>query len=222
MRIEGPGNAAHREEADRKLEELGRRHRLGDLSAKKYERLRHEVLVGLARGLIAPQLEPGEKILLEHHWYEGHETAPVSVLRESAQVAESLFATDRRLFRWRCADKPTPDACTDPAFRETLEAKRFEALSGLERRLRVRWGEALAGTLMTAAAAVFWSHLQVTAPFMLGLGVLAFLHGLLWPTRTVTVTSRAYGEPGWSIGTPRRKSGRELVAFLERKLAPGG
>ena len=222
MRSEGPGSAERREEADRKLGELGRRHRLGDLSAKRYERLRHEVLVALARDLIAPHLEPGETILFEHHWYEGHETAPVSVLRESAQVAESLFATDRRLIRWRCADRPSPDALSDPAFEETLEARTFEALSGLERRLRVRWGEALAGALVATAAAVFWGHLQVTAPFMLGLGVLALLHGLFWPTRTVAVSSRAPGEAAWGIGAPRRKSGRDLVAFLERKLAPGG
>lgn len=222
MRIEGPQDGAHREEADRKLDELGRRHRLGDLSAKRYERLRHEVLVSLARGLIAPHLEPGETILLEHHWYEGHETAPASVLRESAQVAASLFATDRRLFRWRCADRASPDALPDPAFEETLEARGFDSLAGLERRLRVRWGETLAGALIAAAAAAFWGHLQVTAPFMLGFGVLALLHGLLWPTRTVAVTSRAPGEAGWGIGAPRRKSGRDLVAFLERKLAPGG
>ena len=222
MRIEGPEDGPHREETDRKLEELGRRHRLGDLSAKKHERLRHEAYTDLARRLIAPHLEPGETLLLEHHWYAGHETAPVSVLRESAQAAESLFATDRRLFRWRYADKPSPDALSDPALRETLEFRRFGELSGLERRLKVRWGEALAGALIAAAAAVLWGHLQVTAPFMLGLGVLGMLHGLLWPTRAVLVTHRDPGEVSWSVGAAGKKSGREMVALLKRKLARGG
>lgn len=222
MRIEGAETGALREETERTLLELDRRHRLGDLSVKKHERLRHEVQATLARRLIAPHLGAGETILLEHHWYAGHDSPPVSLLRETAQAAVSLFATDRRLFRRRYADRPSPRAPSDPSLPEALEFLRFEEFSGLERRLRVRWGEALAGALIAAAAAVFWGHLQVTAPFMLGLGVFAALHGLCWPTRTVAVVPRAPGEAEWDIGAPRRKSGRELVAFLERKLAPGG
>jgi hypothetical protein len=219
MKIEASSAQAARAEAEGKLEEIDKRQRLGDIGPKKYARMRHEVLSRLGHRLIEAHLEGDEAVLAEHHFVEGHEAIPENVLRETAEIVVSLYATDRRLFRWRYQDKPSWKAGPVDNFAESLEWRFFFELHGIERRFQIRWSETAAGAVIAVVALLAWRHLEVTAPFLLGCGLLGFLHGLCWPTKRVVVASSISGEPGWEIGASGRGSGRELVKLINMKTA---
>jgi hypothetical protein len=190
----------------------------GDLSARRYGKARQTLLAQLGRAKIAPLLEPGEEVLREHHWTRGLEEVPVSPLKDQARVAESLYATDRRLFLWRFEDKPDPRAAALEGFEESLQALPIAQIEAVRRRLEFRWGEALAGAAIAAVSLLGWRHLAVTGWALLALGSAAVLHALLRPGRRVTVEAGG-GDVRWEVLAPARKSGRDLLGFLDEKRA---
>ena len=190
----------------------------GDLPAKRYARARQALLAELGRAKIAPLLDPGEEVRSEHHWTRGLAALPQSPLKDEAQVAESLYATDRRLFLWCFEDKPNPRSAPLEGFLESLEGLPIAQIEAVKRRLEFRWGEALAGAAIAAVALLGWSHLAVTGWALLALGGAAALHALLWPTRRVTVEARG-GEVRWEILAAGKRSGRDLLAHLDERRA---
>lgn len=190
----------------------------GDLPAKRYARARQALLAELGRAKIAPLLEPGEEVRSEHHWTRGLAALPQSPLKDEAQVAESLYATDRRLFLWCFEDKPNPRSAPLKGFEESLQSLPIADIRAVSRRLEFRWGEAIAGAAIAAVALLGRGHLAITGWALLVLGGAAVLHALVWPTRRVAVEGRE-GEVRWEILAPGKESGRKLLAYLEERRA---
>lgn len=203
----------------RRLDALDLGLRTGDVPAKKYPRLRQEALAELGKALIAPHLEPGEQWAGEHHWVLGHLNLPLSALKETALRAESLYLTDRRLFRWRFQDRTVPEAGGLDDWEETLEVRRLSELAGVRRRYAWRWGEAAAGAAILGLALLLWDHLQITGWALALLGAAAAVHGLAIPSRWAEIVPRNPREPGWPVRAAGKKSGRRLLALLPRAEA---
>ena len=217
MRIELPETQPEVEALRDKLASLARRFELGDVTPKRYARGRQDLLACLGRAKIATVREAGETILAEHHWVEGHARIPDSVLRETAQVAGSLYATDRRLFRWRFQDQSAPSAALVDGVEETFEDRWYKDVASMDVRRLYRWGEALAGAGIGAAALLLGRHLGLTGYVLAGVGLFGILHALLMPTRWIAVTSRREGEEPWAVYAARTKSGRALLEEVERR-----
>jgi hypothetical protein len=171
----------------------------------------------LGRAKFGPRLEPNEAVVAEHHWVEGHHRIPDSVLKETAQIAGSLYATDRRLFLWRFQDQSVPGAALIEGAEETLEERRYSNVESLTPGRKWRWGEVMAGAVIAIVALVLAGHLRMTAYFLAGIGLFAILHGLCFPTRWVAVISRAPGEEPWAVWAARTKSGRALLREVETR-----
>ena len=110
-----------------------------------------------------------------------------SVLREPAQQATSLFLTDRNLYRVQSTIMPDRPPTADSGDQTGVEVFRLDQIHAVKKRLQIRLGEVLLGTAFGAVAVVFHSWLTITAPFLVGLGILGVLHGLLRPTRWIEV-----------------------------------
>ncbi|MEW5765207.1 MAG: hypothetical protein ACOYXN_01770 [Acidobacteriota bacterium] len=216
MRIDLPAGDPAVQGWRRRLEALDRGLRTGDVPAKKYPRLRQEALAELGKALIAPHLEPGEGWTGEHHWVHGHLNLPLSALKETALRAESLYLTDRRLFRWRFQDRTVPEAGELGDWEEILEARRLSEIAGVRRRYAWRWGEAIAGAVILGLALLLWDHLQITGWALALLGAAAVVHALAIPTRWAEIVPRNPREPAWPVQAAGKKSGRRLLALLPR------
>jgi hypothetical protein len=197
-----------------RLAALDRGLRTGDVPARKYPRLRQEALAELGRALIAPHLEPGERILAEHHAELGHLSLPLSPFRETAQAAVSYYLTDRRLFRWCFQDRKVPEAEPLEGWEERLEALSRESVAAVRNRFQWRWSEAGTGLAVAALALLLRSHLRVTFWALLALGALAVLHALVIPARKVEIVPRNPAEASWTLWAPGRRSGRHLLGLL--------
>jgi len=206
---------------DAALVMLAERFALGDLNPKRYAQLRQQALAALGRRKIAPSLMPGETILSEHHWIEGHSRLPDAPFAETGQTAGSVYATDRRLFRWRFHDAGSPSAVPPADARETLEFVRYSEIAGVERRKSFRWGEATTGFVIAAVAGLMYNRLGVTGPLLLAVGGFGVAHALLAPTRYVAVMI-AGSEAGWPVWAARTRSGRAVLGEVARRLAKAG
>ena len=202
---------------DAKLAALAERLKVGDVTPKRYAKARQDLLARLGRAKLAPRLEANETVLVEHHWVEGHSKIPDSVLKETAQIAGSLYATDRRLFLWRFQDRGVPGAALLEGAEETLDERWYRDVESLGPGRQWRWGEVAAGAVIAAVALLLAGHLRMTTYFLLGIGLFGVLHGLLFPTRWVAVASRTPGEAPWAVWAARTKSGRELLREVEAR-----
>jgi hypothetical protein len=200
--------------ARRRLAALDRGLRTGDVTPKKYPALRQETLADLGRALIGPHLEPGERWEGEHHWVHGHLSLPLSPFRETALRAESLYLSDRRLYRWRFQDRTVPEASAVEGWEETLESRRISDLRGVRHRYAWRWGEAVTGAGIFALSLLLWDHLRMTGWALAILGAAAAFHGLLLPSRWAEIVPRNPGEEAWPVLAAGKKSGRRLLARL--------
>ena len=211
MKIDPPDPSPEAEELENKLTVLAGKLKVGDVTPKRYAKVRQDLLARLGRAKIAPRLETNEAVIAEHHWVEGHPRIPDSVLKETAQIAGSLYATDRRLFLWRFQDQGVPDAALVEGAKETLEERRYGDVESLSSARSWRWGEVAVGAVIVIVALALAGHLRMTTYFLLGIGFFGVLHGLLFPTRWVSVNSRTQGEEPWAVWAARTKSGRVLL-----------
>ena len=217
MRISPPGEHPEVVAIQDRLTALGRLLSVGDLTPKRYAKERQDSLARLGRAMIVPSFERGESILAEHHWVEGHPRIPDSVLRETAQIASSLYATDRRLFRWRFQDRGVPTASFLEGVEEGLEDRRYSDVAAVHVRRARRWGEALTGAVIAGVGVLLAAHLRMTAYVLAAVGLFGVLHGILLPTRWVEITSREEGEAPWPVLAASAKSARALLAEVERR-----
>lgn len=222
MRIELPGPSGEILRIQSLLDALDRGLATGDVPARKYPQRRQLAVADLGRAKVAAVLEAGEKVEAEHHWCHGHFKIPASPLAETAMPAVSLYATDRRLFRWRFQDLPVPDARVEPGEEdaETLECIPYRALVSVRRRAAVRWSEAGAGTLIFAAAFLARGHLAITGFALMAVGAAGVLHALLMPTRWVDLVPGDPAEAPWPVYVARKKSARRLLALVRGRVAP--
>lgn len=217
MRIDPPDPCREADQLETKLAALADKLKVGDVTPKRYARARQDLLARLGRAKIAPRLDPNEAVIAEHHWVEGHPRIPDSVLKETAQIAGSLYATDRRLFLWRFQDQAVPGAALLDGAEETLEDRWYRDVESLAPGRSWRWGEVMAGALIAIVALVLAGHLRMTAYFLFGIGLFGVLHGLLFPTRWVAVISRAQAGEPWAVWAARTKSGRALLREVEAR-----
>ncbi|MCX6543300.1 MAG: hypothetical protein NTV05_02675 [Acidobacteria bacterium] len=214
-----PGrDGGRRVDEDAALSGLAARFALGDLSPKRYARQRQQALAELGRRKIAPTLMPGETIIAEHHWVEGHARLPESPFAETGQIAGSLYATERRLFRWRFHDGASPSGRARSDVQETLESQWYAEIAGVERRVSFRWGEALTGMAISVVAWLLSARLGVTGPLLLAVGVFGIVHAMLVPTRYVVVLIDGAGA-GWPVWAARTGSGRTVLGEVSKRLA---
>lgn len=193
---------------------------IGDLTEKAFQ---HELTVrmlDLYRALIKMRMGEGEAIVREHHFVRSHFRLTQSVLREPEQEAVSIFATDRRLFHIKSLLLPDrPPGGTDEEDKLLIEEVSFDRIESVHVRRQVRAGEMGVGGVIIVFAIFFYPYLSVTGPFMMGLGILGMLHGLLLPTRWVEVKTfnPAPTVDSIMVYALRKKSGRGLVRFLREK-----
>lgn len=192
----------------------------GDLTEKAFQREVADQTVALYRAIIGERLAKGETIKCDHHTIWTHFRVMQSILREPAQQAVSLFLTDRRLFRLKSTVMPKEPPTGDHRDKTSVDAVSIGQIVGLKKRLQIRTGEILLGAAFCGFAVLFHSFLAITGPFLLGLGVLGILHGLLLPSRWIEVKT-ADGSPTSDpilIYALRKKTGKELVRRLREKL----
>lgn len=214
-------DAGQPQQPDRELTRLDGRFALGDLTPKRYARLRQHALAELGRRKIAPWLGPGEAVVAEHHWVEGHARLPDSPFAETGQIAGSLFATDRRLFRWRFHDGGSPSASSGVDVAETVEFLWYAEINGLQRQSSFRLGEAVTGSIIAVFAWLMYARLAVTGPVLLAVGVFGIVHAMIVPTRYVTVVVDG-ADAGWPVWAARTRSGRAVLGEVARRLAKAG
>jgi hypothetical protein len=216
-RLEAPAGV---ERVEARLDELTRRFRVGDLTAKAYARLRQDLLAHLGRCRIGPLLESGEPLVAEHHWVEPTSRLPDSALRETPLHSVSLYATDRRLFRWRFQDPGAHGTTARRDLEGRLDVRWYTQITAVRRHREVRWGEAATGLVIATAGTLLYQHLSVTAPFILAVGVFGMLHALLVPTRRAAIRTPATDETDWVVSAVGTRSGKALLAALRSHLPP--
>ncbi|MBI5525658.1 MAG: hypothetical protein HY897_04935 [Deltaproteobacteria bacterium] len=190
----------------------------GDLPERRFERLQADAIVDLCRAAARERLVAGEGIEAEHHVVHAHMRVNQSVLQETEQECVSLFLTPTRLLRLRFLVSPgRPPSCDerDGARWDDVEVG---GVIGLEARRAVRTGEAAAGAVVFAAAALFHPLLEVTGLLMAALGLLGILHAVLLPTRWIdveTMPPAPRAEDVIRVFAIHKKSARGLVRLLK-------
>ena len=192
----------------------------GDLRERDFQALVADQTVALYRAIIKERMAEGETIEAEHHTIWTHFRLMQSILREPAQQAISLFLTDRRLYRLRSTIMPEQPPTADNRDATEVDSFSLDQICGLKKRLQIRSGEILLGALFGAIAVIFHNWLTITAPFLVGLGILGVLHGLLRPTKWSEV--KLADNPGTNdpilIYAVKKPSAKELVRRLQERL----
>jgi hypothetical protein len=191
----------------------------GDLTEKAFQYKLIGRTLDLYRALIRMRTAEGEVIVREHHFVRAHFRLTQSVLREPEQEAVSIFVTDRRLFHLKSMLLPGRPPSADEEDKLLIEEVSFDRIESVQVRRQVRVGEMGVGGAMVVFVVFFYPYLSVTGPFMMGLGILGMLHGLLLPTRWVEVNilDPAPSSDAIRVYALRKKSGRGLVRFLREK-----
>jgi len=205
------------------IRDLLRRHEQGDIPTRSFEHKLAVRTVDLYRAVIRGRLQKDESILAEHHVVHSHLRLSQSILKEADQQAVSLFGTDRRLFRIRSILSPGRPATCDSRDDTVVDEIPYTSVTAIRIRREIRVGEIAAGVTIGVFAWIFRPWLQVTGIFLLGLGVLGILHGLVLPTRWMEVgmAGRPHPEPIRIHGL-RKKSARNLLRLLRKHLAVTG
>ncbi|MBI4620872.1 MAG: hypothetical protein HY739_12070 [Desulfobacterales bacterium] len=200
-----------------RIRELYPKRVIGDLTEKAFQHELTERTLDLYRALIRMRTTEGEVIVREHHVVRAHFRLTQSVLREPEQEAVSIFATDRRLFYLKSVLVPNRPPSADEGDNFSIEEVSFDRIESVHVRRQVRVGEMGVGGAMVVFAVLFYPYLSVTGPFMIGLGILGMLHGLLLPTRWVEVKTIDPASDPIMVYALRKKSGRGVVRFLREK-----
>lgn len=203
-----------------KIRQLYPRRAKGDITEKAFQRELAERTVDLYRALIKKKIARGESILKEHHVVRAHFRLTQSVLREPEQEAISIFAMDRRLFRLKSTLIPDQPPTVDNQDKTVVDEIPFNRIMFFHVCRQRRLGEIGVGVAMGAIAVLFSPWLSITGPFLIVLGAVGIMHGLLMPTRWVEVKTL---DPTPTLApiiiyALRKKSARNLVRFLKERV----
>lgn len=190
---------------------------IGDLTEKKFQHELVERTLDLYRALIRKKMKKDEPIVCEHHVVQSHFKLTQSVMREPEQGNVSLFATDRNLFHLKSTLMPGRPPSADEEDDFSMEKVPFQRIGSIRVKRQIRIEEMGMGAAIAGLAALFYSSLSITGPFMVGLGILGILHGLLLPTRWVQVEILDPASEPILIHALRKKSGRKMVKYLREK-----
>lgn len=203
-----------------KIAELYPKRDRGDLKERDFQAHVANQTVALYRAIIKERLAAGETIECEHHTIRTHFRVMQSILREPAQQATSLFLTDRGLYRLQSTIMPDQPPTADSRDQTGVEVFKLDRIHALKKRLQIRFGEILLGAAFGAVAVVFHHWLTITAPFLIGLGILGVLHGLLRPTRwfEVELVNGSRTADPILIYAVSKKSAKKLARRLQERL----
>jgi len=192
---------------------------IGDLNEKKFQRELTDRTLDLYRALIRKKTKEDEPIVCEHHAVRAHFKLTQSVLKEPEQETVSLFATERSLFHLKSTLIPGRPPSADKADNFSMEQIPLQRIGSVRVRRQIRIEEMGMGAAIAGLAVLFYAHLAITGPFMVGLGILGILHGLLLPTRWAQVETldSSASEPVQILAL-RKKSARRMVKFLREKM----
>jgi hypothetical protein len=171
--------------------------------------------------VVNERLGPGEVIRGEHHFVHAHLAMHQSLLQEPEQEAVSLYATDTRLFYLRLRLVFGKPVSCDERDGTIIDEIPYGQVAALRTRRHRRLSEVIAGGVIAALALLLHSWLMITGTLLVALGVLAMLHGLLFPTRWIDIELRTPTPPDTpplTIHALRRKSGRKLLRFLREHV----
>ena len=191
---------------------------IGDLTEKKFQHELVERTLDLYRVLIRMKMKKDESIVCEHHVVRSHFKLTHSVLREPEQGTVSLFATDRNLFHLKSTLMPGRPPSADEEDNFSMEKVPLQRIGSVRAKRQIRIEEMGMGAAIAGLAALFYSSLSITGPFMVGLGILGILHGLLLPTRWVQVDIIDPSSEPILIHALRKKSARKMVKYLREKM----
>ncbi len=191
---------------------------IGDLTEKKFQHELTDRTLDLYRALIRMKMKKDEHIVCEHHVLRSHFKLTHSVLREPEQENISLFATDSSLFLLKSILMPGKPPSADKDDKFSMKQVPLQSIGSVRVRRQIRIGEMGMGAAIAGFAVVFYSHLSITGPFMVGLGILGILHGLLLPTRWVEVETLEPASEPILIHALRKKSARGMIKFLRKKM----
>ncbi|MBA4366874.1 MAG: hypothetical protein C0403_04470 [Desulfobacterium sp.] len=191
---------------------------IGDLTEKVFQRELVNRSLDLYRALIRMKTKEDEQIVCEHHVVRSHFKVTQSVMREPEQETVSLFATDRSLFHLKAMLMPGRPPSADKEDNFSMEQIPLEHIGSVRVKRQIRIEEMGMGAAIAGLAALFYSSLAITGPFMVGLGILGILHGLLLPTRWVQVETLDPASEPILVYSLRKKSARRMVKFLREKM----
>jgi hypothetical protein len=194
----------------------------GDVSERAFQRESEQRVLDLCRALVRLRTGESETIRYEHHAVRAHTKIAGSVLRESEQEFISLLATERRIFRLRAILTPDRPVLFLDGDRDALEEMAYESASAVAVRTQRRKGQISAGLVIAGFALLGYSWLQITGAALFLLGMAGALHGLLVPTRWAEVLQpEPTVSPPFQIWALRKKSARQLLKFLRRRIHGG-
>ncbi|MBU1712606.1 MAG: hypothetical protein KKD47_05820 [Proteobacteria bacterium] len=191
---------------------------IGDLTEKKFQHELTDRTLDLYRALIRQKTKENELFICEHHVLQSHFKMTHSVLKEPEQENISLFATDRSLFHLKSTLMPGRPPTADKEDNFYMKELPFQKIKSVRVKRQIRIEEIGMGAAIAGLAALFYSSLSITGPFLVGLGVLGMLHGLLLPTRWVQVETLDPASESVLIYALRKKSARRMVKFLRDKM----
>lgn len=194
----------------------------GDVSERAFQRESEQRVLELCHALVRHRIGEGESIRFEHHAVRAHTKIAGSVLRESEQEFISLLATERRLFRLRVIHTPDRPLLFLDGDKDAVEEMVYASASGVTVRTQRRKGQIVAGLVIAGFAVLGYSWLQITGAALLLLGMAGAVHGLLVPTRWAEVLQpEPTVSPPFQIWALRKKSARQLLKFLRRRIHGG-
>ena len=194
----------------------------GDVSERAFQRESEQRVLELCRALVRHRIGEGESIRFEHHAVRAHTKIAGSVLRESEQEFISLLATERRLFRLRAIHTPDRPLLFLDGDKDAVEELVYASASGVTVHTQRRKGQIVAGLVIAGFAVLGYSWLQITGAALLLLGMAGAVHGLLVPTRWAEVLQpEPTVSPPFQIWALRKKSARQLLKFLRRRIHGG-
>ena len=191
---------------------------IGDLTEKVFQRELTDRTLDLYRALIRTKTKNDEQIVCEHHVLRSHFKLTHSVLREPEQETVSFFATDRSLFHLKSILMPGRPPSADEEDSFSMKQIPLQSIVSVRVKRQIRIEEMGMGAAIAGLAALFYSSLSITGPFLVGLGILGMLHGLLLPTRWVQVETIDPESEPILIYALRKKSARRMIKFLREKM----
>lgn len=189
----------------------------GDVPERKFDKRYTEKSIDLYKAVITSRIEEGESIIGEHHVICNHLKLNQSILRDSSQEAVSLFLTDRRLWRISAVFEPNYPITCDDKDGTVIDDLFIRDIRKIEFRRETRIGEIIAGAVIVAIALLFNKLLLSTGTIMFMLGVAGMVHGALFPTRWIEISSnRQNDENPFRISGIKKKNARKLFASLKK------
>jgi hypothetical protein len=191
---------------------------IGDLTEKAFQSQLTDRTLDLYRALIRMNTKKDEQIICEHHVLRSHFKLTQSVLREPEQENVSLFATESSLFYLKSMLLPDRPPIADKEDNFSMKQIPLQKIGSVRVKRRIRIEEMGMGAAIAGFAVLCYSYLSVSGPFLVGLGILGVLHGLLLPTRWVQVETIDQASEPVMIHALRKKSARKMVKFLREKM----